>query len=108
MPVTTDLGPCYSIYLPLNQTTSCQYKLSKKGSMLKRRKRSCRVRIEIKHGTFRIFPSMFDFNSFCHRPIDTPNGVNGFGEVYNKTQKKIFFKCLKCFSISIKELRVKT
>ena len=25
-----DQGPCYSIYLPLNQTTSCQYKLSKK------------------------------------------------------------------------------
>jgi len=32
----------------------------------------------------------------------TPNRVKGFGEVYN-TQKSFF---LKCFSISIKELRV--
>ena len=41
------LGPCY---LPLNQTTSCQYKLSsRKCSRLDRYNPSCRVRIEIKH-----------------------------------------------------------
>ena len=45
------LGPCSSIYLPLNKTTSCQYKLSKKCSILERYNRSCRVRIEINIGT---------------------------------------------------------
>ena len=30
MAVTTDLGPRYSIYLSLNQTTSCQYSFQRK------------------------------------------------------------------------------
>ena len=44
------LGTCFSIYLPLNQTTSCQNKLfQKKCNILESYNRSCRVRIEIKH-----------------------------------------------------------
>ena len=41
----------YCFYSPRNQTTSCQYKLSKKNqcNALQRHNRSCRLRMEIKH-----------------------------------------------------------